>query len=347
MNQEHYISLFEKYLDGQATKTEISTLIQWLKKEDDSFKSWIEDVWDESSVDMDPILQEEIYAKINQQISIVTKEQPRTPRHALFIKSRLVMQRMLRIAAVILLLIITGTGTHYYTKLHLLQPSDTMVSVEKGQKSSVVLPDGSKVWINADSKLTYGKNFNSRERSVYLDGEAYFEVYPNKNRPFIVHTKNLSVRALGTSFNVKSYQNDETESTVLVSGKVQVTSCTASVILHPNEKITFDKATSSLKKEEVADVNPYNGWINNTLNFDGETLGNISKVLERYYNVQIIFKSETLKQYSFTGNLGNTSLDSILQILSFSSPLLYTIEDSVILLDEDKERSVLYEKSLK
>ena len=251
-----------------------------------------------------------------------------------------------RVASVILLLLMTGLSVHYYTMSQMIMP-DMIVSVEKGQKANVVLPDGSKVWVNSDSRLSYGSRFNQKERVLSLEGEAYFEVTPDKDRPFIVETDELAVRALGTSFNVKSYEEEKDVSTVLMTGKVEVTSDYDRLVLNPNERIVFNKQTGHMEKSTVENTGDYINWKYNALTFNGETFENIVHTLERYYNTRIVFESETLKKYRFTGTPGNTSLESILQILSLTSPLSYEVRDSMIILRENVKQKAYYEKALK
>ena len=240
----------------------------------------------------------------------------------------------------------TGLSVYYYTMSQMIMP-DMIVSVEKGQKANVVLPDGSKVWVNSDSRLSYGSRFNQKERVLSLEGEAYFEVTPDKDRPFIVETDELAVRALGTSFNVKSYEEEKDASTVLMTGKVEVTSDYDRLVLNPNERIVFNKQTGHMEKSTVENTGDYINWKYNALTFNGETFENIVHTLERYYNTRIVFESETLKKYRFTGTPGNTSLESILQILSLTSPLSYEVRDSMIILRENVKQKAYYEKALK
>ena len=117
--------------------------------------------------------------------------------------------------------------------------------------------------------------------------------------------------------------------------------------LEPNQRILFDKSTGKMKKSEVADAADFSGWMYNVLNFEAETFESIVQTLQRLYNARIVFESESLKEYHFTGSPGNTSLESILQILSLTSPLSYEVQDSVIILRENTKEKAWYEKALK
>lgn len=341
MEKTDYIQLFDKFLLKQASAEEIQVLIQWLKSEG-SFLDWADEEWNVAASEMDTKLQRQLFGQIKEKISQIDKtclpeKENRRRKFYLWFA---------RVTSVILLLLMTGLSVHYYTMSQMIMP-DMIVSVEKGQKANVVLPDGSKVWVNSDSRLSYGSRFNQKERVLSLEGEAYFEVTPDKDRPFIVETDELAVRALGTSFNVKSYEEEKDVSTVLMTGKVEVTSDYDRLVLNPNERIVFNKQTGHMEKSTVENTGDYINWKYNALTFNGETFENIVHTLERYYNTRIVFESETLKKYRFTGTPGNTSLESILQILSLTSPLSYEVRDSMIILRENVKQKAYYEKALK
>lgn len=341
MEKIDYIQLFDKFLLKQASTEEIQVLIQWLKSEG-SFQDWADEEWNAAASEMDTKLQRKLFGEIKEKISQIDRtclpEKENRPRKFYLWSAR--------VASVILLLLMTGLSVYYYTMSQMIMP-DMIVSVEKGQKANVVLPDGSKVWVNSDSRLSYGSRFNQKERVLSLEGEAYFEVTPDKDRPFIVETDELAVRALGTSFNVKSYEEEKDASTVLMTGKVEVTSDYDRLVLNPNERIVFNKQTGHMEKSTVENTGDYINWKYNALTFNGETFENIVHTLERYYNTRIVFESETLKKYRFTGTPGNTSLESILQILSLTSPLSYEVRDSMIILRENVKQKAYYEKALK
>ena len=341
MENIDYILLFNKFLQKEATREEVSLLIQGLKDEG-AFHTWTDEQWKSVSPDMDPDLQQKLLGHIKgkiQQDKCNIQEFP-IKRKSMF------YQWTIRVAAVILLLLATSLGVYQYTKQQMSMP-DMVVSVDKGQKANMTLPDGSKVWINSDSKLSYGSHFNFQERMLHLDGEAYFEVAPDKKRPFIVKTGEVSIKALGTSFNVKAYRDEKRISAVLMTGKVEVQSKFTKDIMYPNEQITIDRLTGKMRKEVMREASVYSNWRYNILRFNAETFENIVLTLERNYNTSIVFKSEKLKQYRFTGTLGNTSLESILQILSLTSPLSYEVKDGQILLDMNVEKKKKYENVLK
>jgi ferric-dicitrate binding protein FerR (iron transport regulator) len=339
MEKNDYIRLFEKFLDKQATSDEVKLLIEWLKK-DNAFNHWADEQWLAAPEELDPVRREALFHRIQVRINRESKPAART--YSL-------RQWLIRTAAMWILLIATGTmGTLlYFQSAERTDMQDTILLVEKGQKAGIILPDGTKAWLNSDSKLTYGNDFNRKERLLHLEGEAYFEVAPDQKRAFIVQANELSVKALGTSFNLKSYPDETEISATLITGKLEVKSANSEVILYPNEKSTYHKQSLAMEKAAVYDAKEYVQWKNNTLSFDAETFENIAKILERHYNIRIVFESEALKGYKFTGKPNNTSLESILQILSQTSPLLYEMKDSEIILRENAKQKAHYERALK
>ena len=170
-------------------------LIEWPKSEG-SFLDWADEEWNVAASEMDTKLQRQLFGQIKEKISQIDKT--RLPEKEN--RRRKFDPWFARVASVILLLLMTGLSVHYYTMSQMIMP-DMIVSVEKGQKANVVLPDGSKVW----GQFTFpgrldGSRFNRKERVLSLEGEAYFEVTPDKDRPFIVETDELAVPCIRNQF---------------------------------------------------------------------------------------------------------------------------------------------------
>jgi ferric-dicitrate binding protein FerR (iron transport regulator) len=336
METEKYIRLFEKYLDGEASREEASLLIRWLE-EGKSFNAWADSQWELASADIDPALRKELFEKVKAAAGIRHDALPRKP-HAW-------RQWFSRVAVILLLLLATGTSVYFY-RLTRQSVREIVVSVEKGQKANVVLPDGSKVWVNSESELRYTYRPDREACDLQLKGEAYFEVAQDKESAFIVHTDNFSVRALGTSFNIKSYPDENQASVVLMTGKVEVSFPSENMLLQPNDRLVYIPTDSRIAVSAMDNATDYAQWKDNVLRFNSETFENIVKTLERCYNTNIVFESEELKSYKFSGSPGNTSLESILQILSLTSPLSYEVTASRIILREDTRRKAYYERAL-
>ena len=235
-----------------------------------------------------------------------------------------------------------------------------------GSHTRLALTDGTEIWVNAGSKLRYPGHFSGKERIVYLEGEAFFNVKKDPSHPFIVKTSNLNVKALGTTFNVKAYPGEGTIETTLVDGIVMIeenagkTNQNNSIRLMPNQKATYIRKEGRLfltrkeqekigtheltvqsvmrEKESViitTDVNTelYTSWIDNKLVFDNETFESIASKLERRYGAVIRFRQEEIKSYRFSGKFPEISIDRALNALQFASPFHYEIKQDTIFIN--------------
>ena len=223
-------------------------------------------------------------------------------------------RKFARVAAVIVpLLLLLAGGIFYY-----FSPQNGMieVSVAYGEQKRLILPDSSEVWLNAGSSILYPETFAKDNRLVILDGEAYFSVKKDTANPFIVETSQLSVKVLGTRFNVKAYPNDEKITATLSSGKVEVSVRSQSPrILKPNEQLTYDKKSSDICIS-VTDTNDTNCWMVGKLVFTNASAGEIFRTLERHYNTTIDNTANIPASKRYTVKfLKNENLDEILNIL--------------------------------
>lgn len=210
------------------------------------------------------------------------------------------------------------------------------IVADRGQKSEVSLPDGSRIWLNSGSRISYSTGFGRSDRDIRLSGEAYFEVAKNKKLPFIVSTGDMTVRALGTVFNVCSYE-DEKETVTLVEGSVLTTAGDSEAVLAPSQRIVYDRASGRLGQPETVNDKHLVPWKSNEIILDGNTLAEISVMLERLYNVDVKFASEGIKDYSYTGRIPNNSLKNILDLISGTTPVTYHIHDNIITLTSGRQ----------
>jgi transmembrane sensor len=240
--------------------------------------------------------------------------------------------RFIRYAAAILFLIgFSGTIGYYISNLSTKSISGyTEVIVRKGERSRVVLPDGSTVQLNSDSRLKF-VSFNSGKRNVMLEGEGFFNITHDRLRPFIVVTHGIEIEVLGTSFNVSSYPDDSFVTTYLVSGKVKITDNNDDIFLNPNEAYSYNKVTRESVKMKMTDQR-YSNWTKGVLTIDGETIGELAKKLERRFNVQIIFGDHEVKQHTYTGSIRDEDLNIVLQAIEFASSIKYELRGDTVTL---------------
>jgi len=203
------------------------------------------------------------------------------------------------------------------------------IIIPYGKRSEITLADGTHIWLNSGSQLSYPSRFKTNSREVYLTGEAFFDVTADANKPFYVMTRDFKIKVLGTKFNVSSYSEDRTIQTVLLKGKVSAGKnklFAETIDLYPGERIVYDKEVDSIAKEKV-DVQLYTSWINGYLIFDNEPTIEVFKKLERYYNQRIISSGE-LSGNTFSGKLDlKDNIKDVLENISFASSVKVTEEN--------------------
>ncbi len=212
------------------------------------------------------------------------------------------------------------------------------VIIPYGKRSEIVLADGTKIWLNSGSQISYPMNFTGNTREVHLSGEAFFEVESNPAKPFYVITGDMKICVTGTKFNVTSYEGDQTTHAVLVSGTIDAARnkrFARAVELKPGEQIVYNKLSDTMEKEFV-DVELYTSWINGYLIFDNEPGDNIFKKLKRFYNKDIL--TEKLSGHpTFTGKLDLAdNLETVLKNIGFSASFSVDYENDVFLIRQKK-----------
>jgi transmembrane sensor len=210
------------------------------------------------------------------------------------------------------------------------------IKIPQGGEYNLVLSDGTKVYLNAESQLRYPVQFAGNVREVELVGEGYFEVATNAQKPFIVKTKGVSVEVIGTSFNVNAYGNTEKIVTTLVEGSVKLNMQGGSVsqILEPAEQAVFDLTSGKAEINKV-DVNLYTAWKDGHLIFYDNRLEDIMTVLTRWYSADALFKNESVKNIRFSGSLDRYGdIKQILDIIKSTGKVNIEINDNTILFSE-------------
>lgn len=210
------------------------------------------------------------------------------------------------------------------------------LNVPYGKTFKVQLSDGSFVHLNAGTQLKYPKQFPGSERRVYLEGEAYFEVTHDEDRPFIVETSSSTTQVLGTSFNVSAYVDDQWSATVLVEGSVivsEVDSTKASVKLSPGHMALWDSVTKKINVLEV-ETTEYTSWMEGDLVFESRTFEDMLRVLERKYNVKIENHYSELNSGRYRARFKDETIEQVMKTFVESRLFSYTIEDNTIIIDK-------------
>lgn len=372
--QESIIS----FLEGKLTQSQAGELMAWVKQSEGNMQYFmqIEEIWHASG-----LLNKKQPDSKKGFSDIRKKIAERGIRKFPVKEIRLSLPGLLRIAASFLILATLGiSGTLFFNRDRGKTASSAMVetSVPKGSKSLITLPDGSTVWLNSDTKFRYSVDFGKSDRNVFLEGEAYFKVAKNEKMVFQVNTSDISVKALGTAFNVKAYKEEETVETTLEEGKVTVDLINPSkgakrakpVLLMPKQTAVFKKQygdvaivetqnepveadkPAAIKKPDaipievinVDDIRLYTSWKDSRWVFKNEKLISLAPKLERRYDITITFVDKELEEYAFNGSLLEESLEQVLAAIQLTSPIRYEINAKQVYLYEDKDLLRQYKK---
>jgi transmembrane sensor len=242
------------------------------------------------------------------------------------------------------------------------------INTPKGSRTQVLLPDGTKVWLNAGSNIKYAMDFLKGDRKVLLTGEAFFEVKKYPKKRFIVNTSDLAIKVWGTKFNVKAYPEDPMIQTTLVEGSISIQNLKGKekeTYLSPNQTATYFKTTgpkaditraepAPLKKAVPQDVHIenqiktilYTSWKDKKWVIEGQRLGDLARELERRFNVEIKFDNESIKHYKFTGILSDETFEQVLEVIKFTAPIEYSITNNQVVLKENTDAKSGYDKFL-
>lgn len=208
-----------------------------------------------------------------------------------------------------------------------------VVEVPPGAKSKITFPDGSVVWLNAASTVKYDSKFAKESRNVVLSGEGYFEVSKNEELPFVVNTGTLSVKVLGTKFNLKSYEEDSQVKVTLKEGAVSLgdfPTDAAPIELKPNQQFTFKKQDQTMQVDSVNASHAEN-WRNGAMTFDKVSLEEITNELKRLYNIPVRIEKESLKKIVYYSDFQqNVTIEKVLEILSSGNKFRYEIKPELI-----------------
>ena len=210
------------------------------------------------------------------------------------------------------------------------------VIVPKSGEYSLVLSDGSKVWLNSETTIKYPVKFIGKTREVFLSGEAYFDVQKDASRPFIVHNKRADVKVLGTSFNVMSYEDEEKAEITLVSGKVEVLKGKEAKRIMPGEQAKIGNEIEGIKVNKV-DTRYYTSWREGVFYFDNANLYDLTRKLSRWYNVEFFFEDNSLKELRFSGAVTKyRSIDYLLDLIEKTNNVDFRIKGDAIWISHRK-----------
>lgn len=310
-------SLITRYLMGNASTGEIEELRHWIES-DEQHKRYFQrqqDIWAvlNPTIDINDIDAE------NAELKVLRKAGIASSRLAIFKK---LLGYWSRIAAVVILPLLAVVGYLIYRPLEERDIADATISTSFGCLSRTVLPDGTTVWLNANSSLQYDPMMDDNVRNVILHGEAYFDVKADAKHPFNVKTPYMTVTATGTEFNVNAY--DSSASVTLVDGKVSVEVESKSMTLNPGEHLAVADGRPTISNH--INTEKYCCWRNGTLIFEDEPLFNICNRLQQIYDVEFDIAPE-LKERTFRMILNGENISEVVRFFELAAPVTCEFEN--------------------
>ena len=307
----------EEVLAGIATPEDAKRVVEWFATEEGS--AYLDAAMTRTAEQMNPDTAE-IY--VNHTIPSV--KMYRQIQQAI---SRKRMRRMLfRVAAVLIpVIFLVGIYIQLDSRVDLFGTTEyEEVAVAKGERIQFMFQDGTRVFVNSDSKLRYPKKFGLGKREVYLEGEAYFIVEKNKHRPFIVHLNGPAVQVLGTSFNVQAYPENKDIVVCLDEGHVNLTLPSEKEYpMNPGERLVYNKESSQCTLSKMEDIGRMSMWKQNIIMFKDTPLKEVAQILNRWYNVRFDIEDENSLNYLYTLTSDNASLERVLSDLEKIAPVKF------------------------
>lgn len=319
-------SIIQKYLQGETTEVDEQLLHRWIHESTENEKRFYaeKDIWDS-------------YSYHSNQNAYETELELELLKRHLSLKSRPInyLIPFMRIAAILLLTFGLGWATRFIPlnkDQQIAKVTMQEVFVPKGQVNQVFLADGTRIWINSETRIVLPSQFSSNERVVKLSGEAFFEVAKDENRPFRVEVNGQQIEVLGTSFNVRAYVNSNVIETTLETGQISLQTGSQITLLKPGEQSVFDKTTNKLI---IAHVDPLivSSWKSGRFEFQNMNLLEVFKLVERWYDVEITADESSFKGMHYSGVIKrNKDAKHFLELLNRTVPVKCKINSDKILI---------------
>lgn len=366
--------LIIRFLEGRTSSEENNRLEEWknASKENEEHFNAMRNIWlislsaptttkSGQSEDIDELKTE--YKKLHKRIQPFTFKMYFKP---------------LVVAASIILALFIGTKINSVVpeSSFLTQNDSLRFESVKGSISIITLPDGSKIWLNSNTDIAYSNSsYNKEERVIELDGEAFFDVVTDPEKPFIVKTKGIEVKATGTSFNVRAYSEDPDVTTTLVEGILHIEGVDKNnhpfnMEVQPNQTITYFPEENLTKEDldflpvhalpsqstlnaqsipavkmENIDTKVFTSWKDKRWMIENDKFAVLKNKLERRFNVVFVLEDEAVKEYRFSGSFETETIGEVMQILKHTIPIDYRIEKGIISVKTDKRAKLIFDKA--
>jgi ferric-dicitrate binding protein FerR (iron transport regulator) len=315
-----------RYLSNEASTDEVREVEAWIRSSREAEEMWLnaKKSWDESqyALQFHHIDNEAAWSKVSRQMN---------PPKSIFKH----WNYLATIGVAASLLLVVG----WFLIQQLAVPHQVIVErqlvVSEKAVELLMLADGSSINLNGGSKLSYPEAFPSDNRLVKLEGEAFFSVAPDKNRPFLVNAGDVEVQVLGTAFNVKAYPNQPTIEVTVEHGTVKVSGASGEVTLTAGYLAVFDKTSGTLRKLENTNIN-YQSWKTKRLEFDQANMDEVIRVLEQVYKVDVVVTDPSILDLKISARFDQNTLDYVLKVISRTFKLEYSAQGDVVMLARDE-----------
>lgn len=313
--------IINKYLTGQCSEEELVEVNAWMKESEENARQLfrMEEIYHLGKFNQYADRQQ--MARAEKQLYKKLDEEKRKQNKILR------MHRWMKYAAMIAVILVIGGGSGYWLYQNGNNQHMMVAVANEGIVKEIILLDGTKVWLNNSATLKYPREFSEKERNVYLDGEAYFEVTKNRHKPFTVQSDAMRVRVLGTTFNFKCDKNYRIAEVTLIEGEIEVKGNKeeGQIILAPGQRAELNKNNGRLTVKQV-DAKMDAVWHDNLIPFQKADIFTISKALERFYDIKIILSPDMRADKTYSGVLKKKStIESVLKSLQNSISIDYKI----------------------
>ena len=329
-NQKNIDLLIIRLFSGEADQVEKKIIEEWLGESAENKKLYadLREIWLSTGIqnNADNYHLEEAILKFKGQIN----------KNKFQLKKQFNLQQLLKYAAILILALAIPFSYYLGTRKVQTDNSTTTISCAFGDKSSIVLPDSSRVWLNSGSKLTFNSDFKGTSRNVTLEGEAFFSVSKDKEHPFRVKTKDIDIEVLGTKFNLKAYPEEINVTTTLVEGSLEISSKTQHTRIKPDQRLVFNKENKKMALLEIKDTSADTEWKDGRLVIRNESLDELAPKLRRWFDVDIVFADEKVKQRRFTGVLERESILEVISYFDLSKYVECRIQGNKIIIESEK-----------
>jgi len=330
MEREYIYALISKYFNDECTQDEISSVLDWCNESEENKREFIhlKKVWIISDRKNDEYISSSAPNIWNNILESISRETPKT-----YTKRSVIYYAAISAAAAIILIFCLNIFINNNTWGGNVEYADFYMP--RGERGQLFLPDGTKVWLNSDSKLTFGNDFNSENRTVILDGEAYFDVAKSDKHKFIVKTTSVDVKVHGTAFNVTAYAQTGVVDVSLQRGSVSVYksgSDTELASLVPNQRISINKTSYLADIKSFTDDSDIS-WTFEELIFEHAPLKEVFSKMGNWYGVNIAVASSPLHQdLKYRFKIKSESLIEILELINKMTPIEYKIDGKEVII---------------